>query len=136
MVDINYTSILALTAFAQIIGALWYSPVLFGNLWLKLMNFSKQQLKEIEKTNMSAHMFISLIQHLILIFVLEITLTIMGMNTFAQGFLTGFLLWAGFVLTTMLNSVLWEQKDFKIYLINITHYLVVFTIAGGILGYW
>ncbi len=34
--------------------------------------------------------------------------------------------WIGFVATTMLGSVLWEQKSFKLYLINAGYWLVSF----------
>ena len=38
----------------------------------------------------------------------------------------GFWCWAGFVATTMLGTVLWEQKSFKLYLINASYSLVSF----------
>ncbi len=45
----------------------------------------------------------------------------------------GFWCWIGFVATTMLSTVLWEQKSFKLYLINAGYSLVSFIAMATIL---
>ncbi|NBC66602.1 MAG: DUF1761 family protein, partial [Bacteroidetes bacterium] len=36
LASLNWLSIIAATVVYFILGALWYSPVLFGNIWMKL----------------------------------------------------------------------------------------------------
>ena len=45
----------------------------------------------------------------------------------------GFWCWAGFVAPTMLGMVLWEQKPFKLYLINVLYWLVAMLVIAQII---
>ncbi len=45
-VDINYWAVLVAAVVSMVIGALWYSPVLFGKLWMKYSGLSDKKLAE------------------------------------------------------------------------------------------
>ena len=59
-----------------------------------------------------------------------------GSGSFATGAITGFWIWLGFLATTMINVVLWENKPFTLYLLQAAHYLVGLALMGGILAVW
>ena len=42
----------------------------------------------------------------------------------------GFWCWAGFIAPTMLGQVLWEQKPFRLYLINALYWLVTLSVIA------
>ena len=60
----------------------------------------------------------------------------LGAATLVEGFVVAFLLWLGFIATSMLNSVIWEGKPVELYTIGIGHYLVVFLAMSAILVFW
>lgn len=135
----NYLSVFVTAFAAFMLGWLWYSPILFGNAWMKLMKISKKQQEKGKKDMMKGMWKVMLggfFVTLVLVFMLDLFLNFLNVVTFSQGMLLGFLLWAGFLATTMFNTVLYEGKPFKMYLINAGHYLVVLVLAGGLLAIW
>lgn len=49
---INYWALIGATLFAFILGAVWYSPLMFGNLWAKINGsdkYTKEELAKLEK---------------------------------------------------------------------------------------
>jgi len=57
-------------------------------------------------------------------------------TTFQSGMIVGFWIWLGYIATVMLGSILWENKPLKLYYINVSHYLVVLLLTGGLLAMW
>ncbi len=134
--DINLLSVIIVTIISIILGTLWYSPLLFGNVWIKLMGFSKKDIEKGKKKGMAKQYIIMSITSLIMIYVLAHFVDYTGSITFTQGMVTGLWIWLGFLATTMLGTVLWEGKSFNLYLINTIYYLVLLMLAGGILAVW
>lgn len=134
--DINYLAVLisAVASFAT--GMLWYSRVLFGNLWMKFSGISKTSIEKSKKKGMAPYLAAAFIGGLVMSFVLAHFVDIAGAVTALEGAQTGFWSWLGFVAPVMLGTVLWEGKSFKLYLINASHYLVVLMAMGSILAVW
>jgi hypothetical protein len=44
MNEVNVLGILAATAIGMVLGALWYSPLLFGNIWMKCLGKTPETL--------------------------------------------------------------------------------------------
>ncbi len=135
-VGINYLSIFLAALASFILGGLWYSPVLFGNLWIKLSKISKAEIAKAKKKGMKASYFTTFISLLITAFVLSLFINLAGAATIADALEVAFWLWLGFIATTTLNSVLWEGKPFKLYLLNNAHNLVSLFIMAAIIGLW
>jgi hypothetical protein len=135
MAEINYLAVLVSSVIAMIIGSLWYR-VLFGKAWIKLMNINEKQIKESKNKGMAKSYFIMFISLLVMNYVLAHFIQYTQSNKFSLGMETGFWIWLGFLATTMLGIVLWENKPFKLYLINASNYLVMLLISGGILASW
>ena len=112
------------------IGALWYSPVLFGNVWMKLTGFDKKKIEEAKKKGMVKSYLISFLGILVMVYILGYLMD----ATSISFVLLAVLIWRGFMATTALSVVLWEGKSFKLYLINVLHHLVVLLTAGVILS--
>jgi len=115
------------------LGALWYSPLLFGKAWMRLSGMTQKQLAAAKKQGMAAAYGVTFLGMLVMAFVLAMLLAATGAETVADGALLAFWLWLGFLATTMIGSVLWEKKPFTLYLLNIAHYLVVLVVMTGIL---
>ena len=130
---VNYIAVLVATVIAYIIGMLWYSPLLFGKIFMRLKKIDPKK----TKMKMGAGTIIGgIIVTFIINFFLCIFLSSVDRTTFIDGALYGVLLWFGFIATTLFNYVLYEKQPIALYLINSLHYLVVLIISGGILAVW
>ena len=134
--DINFLAILVSGIVAMIIGSLWYSPALFGKQWIKLSGMTNKKIKKAKQKGMGKTYFIAFISTLIMAYVLAVLLKFSKVATISKGFKIAFLIWIGFFATTQLGTVLWQNKPFKLYLIDTLHYLVTLLVISAILTSW
>ena len=107
VVPINWISLFLATFAGMIIGTLWYSPLLFGKPWMKLLGFTEKDLKP----NMTKIIWFSILGNLLMAFVLT------HMSYYASLFYnqrgisvtltTAFWLWLGIVMPIQLNGWLY-----------------------------
>ena len=133
--NVNYLAILVAGIISMVVGFLWYGP-LFGKAWTRLSCFDSKKIDESKKKGMTKSYIIMFIATLIFACVLATLLGMMSITTFTRGMWIGFLVWLGFYATSGLGMLLWEGKPFKLYVINMLHYLVVLLIIGGMLAVW
>ncbi len=133
---INYLAVLVSALATIVVGFLWYSPLLFGKLWMKLSMISNADIKKAKQKGMTASYLLMIISTLLMSYVLAVFLDYANALTPVAGLATGVLLWLGFVVPLLLGSVLWEGKSWKLYMLNVAYYLVVLIIMGAILGGW
>jgi len=128
---INIWAVLVITIIYFILGALWYSPLLFGKIWADAMNFNIDELEPKPK------MFIgAAISAFITTFFLAILLDLIGNYNIITGLLVGLIIGIGFVLTIGLYDVLYEDKNVKAYIIDALYHISAILIAGIILSLW
>ncbi|HLC98523.1 MAG TPA: DUF1761 domain-containing protein [Candidatus Nanoarchaeia archaeon] len=135
MGGINYAAVLVAAAVSFAIGFLWYSEILFGNLWVKLSGIAKKDAKKAKKQGMWKSAVASLISYFVMAGVLSSIIVYIG-KTPAVGAFIGVLSWLGFIATTTLGGVLWEGKSIKLYLFNNAYHLVSLVVMGLIIGAW
>ena len=135
-VSINYLAVLISTIVGMIIGALWYSPFLFGRAWMSAMKMNEKQMKGSMKKGMGKNYFIAFIALFVMAYVLAHFVKYLGATDVMGGIGAGFWIWLGFIATIAINSILWEGKSFKLYVINVAHWLLVLAVMGAILAVW
>ncbi|MCC7197122.1 DUF1761 domain-containing protein [Candidatus Peregrinibacteria bacterium] len=138
IISINYLAILVCAITQMGLGMLWYSPVLFGKQWSKLMGYnlkSKDDVKKMQKEAGPAYVM-SLIAAFVIAFVLSHFVDYTGSTTAIAGMITGFWCWLGFSTTTMLMNHMFSNKPVKLYLIDTGYQLVNMMIMGAVLAAW
>ncbi len=135
-VIVNYLAILVSAIVVFVVGGFWYSPLLFGNIWMKLMGFSDKDLKKAKEKGMTKAYIINFIAALIMVWILAYFVKYVGASDWVGGVQAGFWIWLGFFATQMIGGVLWEGKPVKLYVLNTGYYLVALMIAGAILAVW
>jgi len=133
--QINYSAVLIAGIAPMIVGFLWYGP-LFGKLWMSLIGFSEERLNELKKRGMGRYYGIAFVAALLTAFVLAWLGKIGDANTLLHWFQIAFWVWLGFVVTTMVDSVLWEGKSWKLYLLNISQKFVSIFVMAIIFALW
>ena len=131
--DINYIAVLAATFITMILGALWYSPLLFGNTWMKLMGFTEEQIKKDGSAKgMVVSVFTSFIEALVLAALIVMTST----GTFFSGVHLGAMIGLGIIAMVNLSNAMFNRESLKLWGIGSGYRLVYFMINGGILAIW
>jgi len=132
-IHVNYLAILVVGIFSYLLGALWYSPVLFAKQWMNAIGKTEEDLKG----GASAMTYvITFVVWVISSYVLAVFIHYSGASSFGYGMLAGFLCWFGFYALLSLMMSLFEQKPKQLWLINASYVLVAFLISGGILAMW
>lgn len=132
---VNYIAVVVTAIVSMVIGSLWYSPLLFGKLWMRLQGFSKKDIDKAKQKSMEKLYFWAFIGALVTAGVFDYILNMLG-SSVEMGITLSLLIWLGFVATTMLGTVLWEGKSFSLYALNVSYHLVNLVVMGVILGMW
>ena len=131
--SMNYIAVIVVAVISFLLGALWYSPVLFYKPWLKASGKTEEEMKSGIKPVTYVLTFIA---WLIASYVLAVFVDYSGSPTFGYGMLAGFLCWFGFAAATSLIHHLFAQRSLATWLIDTGYVLVAFLISGGILAIW
>lgn len=115
-----------------IVGALWYSPLLFLKPWQRLSGISDEQMKG----GMAKGMITWIVGAVIMTFVLAHAVHYAGANTIALGAAVGFLNWLGFILVVQLDDWAAAKRSTQLLAINAGSNLVALVIMGAILAAW
>ena len=134
-VNINFLAILVAAIANIVVSALWYSPLMFGNYWIKLMGFSDKKSEEMKKAANKAYIF-STLGALIMSSTLAWFFAMTGVADLQSGLIIGFMLWLGFTATITLQSVVFEGKSKELYIVNNGYNLVSILVMAAILSTW
>ncbi len=128
---INYLAVLVAAVSSFVVGSLWYSPLLFGNVWQREAKLSDD---EIKNSNMVKIFGLTFVLSLFISFNLAAFLGPDSTLTF--GLCAGAAAGIGWVATALGILYLFEKRSLRLWLINAGYHAVTFTLMGGILGLW
>lgn len=131
--SMNIWAVLVCIVFNMILGALWYSPVLFGNIWLNLIGLKAE---DISKEDANKSMKFAIIPAALSILFLWLMLSFVNAQTLGDAVITGSLISAGFIGMSAFNLVLFESRSLGLSLINVGYSFVAFNVASVILTIW
>jgi|SRR3989344_4496687 len=131
---INYLAVLVAAIAAHVLGFLWYGP-LFGKKWMQLMKLTDKDKEKAKQKGMATAMVGSFLSTLVMAGVLAFLVDLAGASV-ANGLMLGFLTWLGFLATSQMGMVFWENKPWALYMLQTGHYLVSLLVMGAILGVW
>ncbi|MFZ5516669.1 MAG: DUF1761 domain-containing protein [Candidatus Zhuqueibacterota bacterium] len=131
--NLNLWAILVCIVSNMVIGGLWYSPILFGNIWLKSIN---KKASDISREDANKTMMISLIPAILTVFFLAVTISFVNAVTVVDALVIGTLVSLGFIGMNLINLVLFENRSMKLTLISIGYSFVSLNIAAVILTLW
>jgi hypothetical protein len=133
---VNYWAVLAAAAVQMAIGFAWYSKALFADRWIALMGWNVKKMKKPSSGEMGRSVLGGFLGALLMSYVLALVASYWGANTWLLGLHVGLLLWAGFIVTVLIGSVLWERKPAALFFLNVSYWLAVLAASGMIIGGW
>lgn len=117
------------------IGALWYSPLLFGKQWVEFNQVSPDKVEAMRK-NAPKLYGLSFVCYLVLAAMFAILLRMTHIEHILGGAKLGFLLWLGFVATLGLTASLYAGRNLKAFALDAGYQLVFMVVMGLILMIW
>jgi hypothetical protein len=131
MPPINIWAVLAAGLSSLILGALWYSPALFGAAWMRESGVTEEKAKgaNMAKTMTLAFLLAVVGAAVFAMFLGPTTTPVFGVSV---GFAAG-LCW---VAGSFGINYLFEQRSLKLFLIYGGYHRLQYTLIGLILGSW
>jgi Protein of unknown function (DUF1761) len=132
---INYPAVIVAAIIHFMIGGLWYG-VIFGNLFLRIIAWTPAEIEQVKANNGATTYLLAFATSFVLCYILAHFVQYTKAHGVADGMQTGFWLWLGFVATTQLPTVIFEQRKLGLYLLNIGYQLTACLICGALLAAW
>ena len=129
---INHLAVFVCALLSLVIGALWYSPLLFFKAWQRQTGLTDEQ---IAKTKPIKTYSVTLVLAWIISYNLAFFLGDRG-TTWRFGLIAGLLAGVGWAATMFVIISLFEQRSLRYMLINCGYITVYFGLIGFVLGIW
>jgi hypothetical protein len=132
---INYPAVIVAAIIHFMIGGLWYG-LIFGNKFIELIGWSPEKLAEVGSQSHVKEYLFAFLCSLILAYILAHFIRYTNATSAVGGIQTAFWLWLGFVPTTQLATVIFEQRRLGLFVLNVSYQLVACLICGALLAAW
>ncbi len=132
LTDVNWIAIAVAVVVNMVIGAVWYSKVLFAKEWTALIGKTEEQLKGGANVGYAIALVVGIIEATFLSFLVSS----MGAETALDGALVGAMVWFGFVAPATLVTTVFSGIRKKLWAINYGYHLVALVAIGAILAAW
>lgn len=135
-IDVNFVAVFIATIVSMVIGSLWFSPLLFGKLWIALSGKSQKELAGQKKRGMIHIWILAFVGAFITSYVLYHFTVLLSMETLADALLGAFWIWLGFIAPVQLGIVLWDGKPWKLFVLLAAYHLINLMVIAGVLVLW
>jgi hypothetical protein len=125
-VSINWLTVIISAAIVFVVGAVWYSPPLFGKPWSEVVG----------KKPTPQTLALSAATTLASAAMLSVLIGWSGAFSFRSGALVGIVGWAAFSGCAAVANIAFETGRSKVTVINTLYQLVGFIIMGAMIGHW
>lgn len=129
---INHLAVFVCALMSLVIGAVWYSPLLFFRAWKRETGLSDEQIANAKplKTYSITLLLAWIISYNLAFFLGD------GKTNWRWGLAAGLLAGVGWVATMLAIVALFEQRTWRYMLINCGYVTIYFALIGFILGIW
>ena len=128
----NHLHVFAAALLQWLLGALWYSPVLFAKPWKAMVEVPPES----KKNRMVLGMIASFIGCLIVSFMLMHLLWWSDTEGLKRALLVGLSLWLGFIAAPLAAQYIYEGRPFKLFAINTGYWLLAILAGCALLVRW
>lgn len=131
VVHIKFITVIVAALINMGIGALWYSPWLFGPAWAKSMGKKFENLNTPSPAYMLM-LFGALLQAYVLVHIVNLAVDFTAMD----GARTGLWVGLGFVVPAIGGITLFEKRSWRWFAIVAGYYLLSLMVTGALLVKW
>lgn len=128
--DIDLFAVLSAATLTFIVGALWYSPLLFARVWMRDNGLVEDDLRTGVGSVFAGAIVCALIQAFVLALFLGPTADL------RFGAVTGVLVGLGWVAPALATTFVFERRPRRLVLVDAGYHIVSYTLMGAVLGAW
>ncbi|HEY3933812.1 MAG TPA: DUF1761 domain-containing protein [Gemmatimonadales bacterium] len=132
MPDVNYLAVLVAAISAFILGALWYSPMLFARSWMAESGVTMEMIRT--DPTAARRYTIAFIAAVIAAYAMAVLLVRPDHHSLVIGIKRGFAGGVCWVAMSFASSYAFERRSLRHWIINSGYYVVQFTVMGAVLG--
>jgi hypothetical protein len=130
---INFPAVLAAAVAYMILGALWYSPALFGNAWMRGIGKTKEQVA----ADFSPLNYVwAIVTAFFAAYGIARIMSWTGGGTIGDGIKVSLLLGICLIAAALWMNDKFEARPVALSLINVTYHLCGLVVVGIIIGAW
>ncbi len=115
---------------AFLVGAAWYSPLLFGNTYLALRGLDPA----VPVAMPVSEILLEFARWLIVVCVMALLARWIGIDSLGQGLLLGLVMWIA-IYAALAGAVLHEGQSLRVYAIHVGDGLCKLLLIGGVLSF-
>ncbi|MCI0558207.1 MAG: DUF1761 domain-containing protein [Nitrososphaera sp.] len=134
MFGINYWAVVVAAVAAFVVGAVWYSPFLFGKAYIELRGINPNVPADMRPP--AGELLGEFVRNLVVAFVLAYFVVRLGVGDWKGAVQLGLWVWIGFQAMLLLGALLHENMPWKLYAIHVGDALVKTLLMTVILGVW
>jgi hypothetical protein len=133
--SLNWIAVIVSAVVYFVLGALWYSPMLFANQFMKYRGLTKEQIQSEGSGNPVEYLFV-LVINLILALVVAIVVRLAGAATLVDGAAVGLMLALGIAAVSTLTYTIFSGPHRALWVIYTGYQALGLVIMGVILALW
>jgi hypothetical protein len=134
--NVNIVAVIVAAVATFILGAIWYSPILFAKQWTQAHGYTPEKLEEIRKRGVTRAYAVSVLCYLVMAYVFALLASYTQATSLAQGLWLGFLAWLGFAATIGLTANMFSEEPIAVWVIDTGYQLSYLLLMGVILAVW
>lgn len=115
--------------FSVILGALWYSPVLFAKPWMKEAGITAEYI-EVSKGKMGKVYIFTTIMAFVTSYVIGFVIVNFGITEVINALLVGLIIWIGTNIPPIIKNWGFEDRTIKLGVINHGYDLVIYLVVA------
>jgi hypothetical protein len=131
LLEVNFIALILVVVANTVIGALWYSPLLFGKIWIKAANLD---LENFDKDGAKIGYMLTMVAALVTGYVLTLLIQLLETPTIFSGAIIGFLAGTGIAAARELSPTFFESRNMTLYYISAGYHIVALTVMGMIIA--
>jgi hypothetical protein len=134
--NVNILAVFVAALVTFVLGAFWYSPLLFAKQWMQAQGYTPERLETMKKQGTTRGYIVSLLCYLVMAYVLALLASYTNSTSVAQGLWLGLLTWLGFAATIGLIANMFSDKPIAAWVIDAGYQLAYLLIMGAVLSVW
>jgi Protein of unknown function (DUF1761) len=134
--NVNILAVFVAAIVALVLGAFWYSPLLFARQWMQAQGYTPEKVEAMKKQRLTRGYLVSLLCYVVMAYVLALLASYTNATSVVQGLWLGFLAWLGFAATIGLTANVFSEKPIAAWVIDAGYQLAYLLIMGAVLALW
>ncbi|MCL3861693.1 DUF1761 domain-containing protein [Actinotalea sp. K2] len=129
--EINWWAVVVATVSTMVVGSIWYAPKVFGSRWERLAKIESPANASVA---IGVTLLVSLLTSWVLAGASAIAWYFYGGSFFTNAVVTAVILWAGLTAARFITHDAFENRPWRLTLMNVAHELVTFLVIAVIIG--